>query len=70
MGLRSSRVLRNIRETIKPGASCPEIASAHDDFMKQKGAPTETRLYSHSQGYDLVERPLIRADETMVLEEA
>jgi|SRR5579863_2255546 len=54
---------------LKPGASCAEIAAAHDDFMKQKGAPAETRLYSHSQGYDLVERPLIRADESMPLEE-
>ena len=27
------------------------------------------RLYAHGQGYDLVERPLIRADETMAIEE-
>ena len=54
---------------LKPGANCAEIAAAHDDFMKKKGAPAETRLYSHSQGYDLVERPLIRADESMLLEE-
>jgi len=54
---------------LRPGASCPNICMAHNEFMKQNGVPTETRLYSHSQGYDLVERPLIRADETMVLEE-
>jgi Xaa-Pro aminopeptidase len=36
--------------------------------MKQKGVPPESRVYSHSQGYDLIERPLIRADETMNLE--
>jgi Xaa-Pro aminopeptidase len=30
--------------------------------------PPESRVYSHSQGYDLIERPLIRADETMNLE--
>jgi Xaa-Pro aminopeptidase len=53
----------------KPGASSREISLAHDEFMKRKGAPPETRLYSHSQGYDLVERPLIRADENMILEE-
>jgi Xaa-Pro aminopeptidase len=54
----------------KPGAKCAEIYAAHNDFMKQKGATPETRLYSHSQGYDLVERPLIRSDETMALEES
>jgi len=25
------------------------------------------RLYAHSQGYDMVERPLIRRDETMTI---
>ena len=52
----------------KPGASCREIALAHDEFMKQRGVPPESRVYSHSQGYDLIERPLIRPDETMNLE--
>ena len=52
----------------KPGASCREIALAHDEFMKQRGVPPESRVYSHSQGYDLIERPLIRSDETMNLE--
>ena len=35
--------------------------------MGSRGLPLETRLYAHSQGYDLVERPLVRADETMRL---
>ena len=52
----------------KPGASCREIALAHDEFMKQRGVPPESRVYSHSQGYDLIERPLIRSDEAMNLE--
>jgi Xaa-Pro aminopeptidase len=52
----------------KPGASCKEIFLAHNEFMKQKGVPPESRVYSHSQGYDLIERPLIRSDETMSLE--
>jgi Xaa-Pro aminopeptidase len=53
---------------LKPGASCPEIALAHDEFMKKKGVPPESRVYAHSQGYDLIERPLVRSDETMTLE--
>jgi hypothetical protein len=36
--------------------------------MKRKGVPAESRIYAHSQGYDLVERPLIRSDEPMIIE--
>jgi Xaa-Pro aminopeptidase len=54
---------------LRAGASCREIFLAHNDFMKRKGVPPETRLYAHSQGYDLVERPIVRDDETLPLEE-
>ena len=54
---------------MKPGASCADIAKAHDDYMKQRGFELEIRLYAHSQGYDMVERPMMRADETMPIEE-
>ena len=37
--------------------------------MRARGLPPESRLYSHGQGYDMVERPLIRDDETMSLTE-
>jgi Xaa-Pro aminopeptidase len=53
---------------LKPGASCREIARQHDEFMKARGLPPELRLYSHGQGYDMVERPLIRVDEPMEIE--
>jgi Xaa-Pro aminopeptidase len=52
---------------IKPGASCRDIAAAHDEYMRSRNLPPELRLYCHGQGYDLVERPLIRSDETMTL---
>src|SRR5437667_260192 len=52
---------------LKPGASCAEIHASHNAYMKSRGAPPELRLYGHSQGYDLVERPLLRSDETMPL---
>jgi len=54
---------------LKPGAKCADIAAEHDSFMRSRGLPPELRLYAHGQGYDLVERPLIRADETMAIEE-
>jgi Xaa-Pro aminopeptidase len=52
---------------IKPGASCRDIAAAHDEYMRSRNLPPELRLYCHGQGYDLVERPLVRSDETMRL---
>jgi Xaa-Pro aminopeptidase len=54
---------------LKPGASCRDIAAAHDTYMRGRNFPPELRLYCHGQGYDLVERPLVRADETMMLAE-
>ena len=59
------------RQTVRKlrhGASCREIALAHNELMKQKGVPPESRVYAHSQGYDLIERPLVRSDEPMSLE--
>jgi Xaa-Pro aminopeptidase len=50
-----------------PGASCRDIAEAHDRHMQSRGLPAELRLYAHGQGYDMVERPLIRRDETMTI---
>lgn len=53
---------------IRPGASCREIYEAHNWYMRKRRLPPELRLYAHSQGYDMVERPLIRDDEPMTLE--
>ena len=54
---------------MKPGASCKEIHAAHNAWMRARGLPEDKRLYCHGQGYDLVERPLVREDEDMVIEE-
>jgi Xaa-Pro aminopeptidase len=54
---------------MKPGVRCADIARKHDDYMRGRGFAPERRLYAHGQGYDLVERPLIRDDETMSIEE-
>jgi Xaa-Pro aminopeptidase len=53
---------------LRPGAACREVAAAHDAFMRARGLPPELRLYSHGQGYDMVERPLVRGDEPMAIE--
>lgn len=51
----------------KPGASCRDIFRDYNGYMRARGLPEEQRLHSHGQGYDYVERPLIRSDETMTL---
>jgi len=53
---------------LKPGTACRDIFAAYNDFMRRNGRPEEQRLYAHGQGYDLVERPLIRHDEPMAIE--
>jgi Xaa-Pro aminopeptidase len=53
---------------LKPGTPCKEIFAAYNDFMRKNGRPEEKRLHCHGQGYDLVERPLIRNDEPMAIE--
>jgi Xaa-Pro aminopeptidase len=50
---------------LKPGATCRDIWDAHNAFLRKHGRPEENRLYCHGQGYDLVERPLVRLDEPM-----
>jgi Xaa-Pro aminopeptidase len=52
---------------IKPGAAPREIWQANNEFLTKKGFLPETRLFAHGQGYNLVERPLIRDDEPMKL---
>ena len=57
------------RSLLKPGAACKDIFASYNRFMRQHGRPEEKRLHSHGQGYDMVERPLVRDDETMLLAE-
>ncbi|MDA8347683.1 MAG: M24 family metallopeptidase [Pseudomonadota bacterium] len=54
---------------LKPGASCREIFLEHNAYLRSRSLPEERRLSMHGMGYDMVERPLIRQDETMRIEE-
>ncbi|MSQ72467.1 MAG: aminopeptidase P family protein [Betaproteobacteria bacterium] len=56
-------------KALKPGTPAAEAFAAHNAFMRARGLPEERRLHSHGQGYDLVERPLLRPDEPMTIEE-
>ena len=54
---------------MKPGTPVRDVFARHNAYMTGKGMPAETRLYAHGQGYDMVERPLIRQDDDMALQE-
>ncbi len=54
---------------LKPGVACRDIFEAHNRYLQGRGLAQERRLSMHGMGYDMVERPLIRNDEPMQLEE-
>ena len=54
---------------LKPGASCREIFKHHNEVIMGQGGHEEKRILSHGQGYEMVERPLIRHDESMSIRE-
>ena len=55
-------------DLLKPGTSSKDVWDGFNAFMRKNGRPMESRLYCHGQGYDLVERPLVRSDEPMAIE--
>jgi Xaa-Pro aminopeptidase len=56
-----------IKTLFLPGTPCAEIFARHNEDRKRQGLPPEDRIFAHGQGYNLVERPLIRQDETMAV---
>jgi len=55
-------------DMLRPGISPKELFEANNEFLRKKGYAPETRIYAHGQGYDLVERPGIVAEETMMIQ--
>jgi Xaa-Pro aminopeptidase len=60
---------QNVLDRMKPGVSCADVFAAHNEFMRAHKLPEEKRILCHGQGYEMVERPLIRRDESMTLRE-
>lgn len=57
-------------DLLTPGRPATEIVAKYNEFVAEKGYCQEGRLYGHSQGYDLIERPAFMAkhkfgEETM-----
>jgi Xaa-Pro aminopeptidase len=59
---------RHCQSLLRPGASAAQIWAEYNDFLRSNGRPEETRLHCHSQGTDLVEPPLIRAEEPLAIQ--
>lgn len=58
-----------VADLLRPGNTAPEILDALNLFLAERGYDPEERLFSHGQGYDLIERPGIIPGETMKLRE-
>ncbi len=58
-----------IAAEMRPGASCAALMKLNNEFMVNHGFFPEGRMFSHSQGYDMVERPALSLDEDFILEE-
>lgn len=56
-----------VLELLKPGTAWAEVIDRFNGYMRERGLPEEERLFCHGQGYDLVERPLAREDESFVV---
>jgi len=52
---------------LRPGMPAAQVWTEFNHFMVKHGRPEEKRLFCHGQGYDLVERPLVRHDEAAVI---
>jgi Xaa-Pro aminopeptidase len=52
-----------------PGTLCKDIHARHNTWLRDHGMAEERRLSIHGMGHDMVERPLVRGDETMAIEQ-
>jgi Xaa-Pro aminopeptidase len=52
---------------LETGGPLPDLYAEYQAYMVKHGMPEERRVHCHGQGYDVVERPLMRHDETMKL---
>lgn len=58
-----------VADLLRPGNTTPEILDVLNVFLAERGYELEERLFSHGQGFDLIERPGVMPGETMKLRE-
>jgi Xaa-Pro aminopeptidase len=57
-----------VLDRLKPGTPAKAVWTDFNEMMKRNGRPEEKRLNCHGQGYDMVERPLVRFDEPLEIQ--
>lgn len=57
-----------VLDQIVPGIPASDVYERYSAFMRRHGRPEDRRIFAHSQGCDMVERPLLRHDEAMTIE--
>ncbi|MFC1910840.1 M24 family metallopeptidase [Chloroflexota bacterium] len=62
-------IQKELAKAHKPGATAKCLWDYQNKLLTDYGYPPETRLSCHSQGYDIVERPVVRPEEPMLLKE-
>ncbi len=60
---------QHVLDRMKPGTLCRDVFAAYNEYTRAHGLPDDKRILCHGQGYEMVERPLIRQDESMTLKE-
>jgi Xaa-Pro aminopeptidase len=60
---------RHAVSLLRPGVACAEVYERFNDWLRAHGLPPEQRLSIHGMGIDMVERPLVRHDESLAIEE-
>ena len=50
---------------LRPGTDPVTVWDSYNEFLRSHGYPEEARIFAHSQGYDLVERPSLNPGETI-----
>lgn len=67
---RAVEAQRHTAAAMLQGATGATVYQQHADFMRSISQSPSRRIYAHGQGFDLVERPLVREDEPMSIEPA
>ncbi len=65
---RAAEAQRYCADMLRPGNSSRDIFASYNNLLIERDRPTEKRIHCHGQGYDLVERPLVREDEPMEIQ--
>ena len=65
----SRRVQRRTAELLLPGKRAGSVTEEVNVLLKEMGLPEEHRIFTHGQGYDLIESPGFDLEDDFILRE-